>query len=80
MDPADAIQVLGENTNRPRRKSHLAARILFRKEAGCMNAGDRRLARILAQNPEATNRLIQQPAIRSDTTGAASKIPKQTSV
>lgn len=45
-----------------------------------MNAGDRRLARILAQNPEATNRLIQQPAIRSDTTGAASKIPKQTSV
>ena len=50
----------GDDTDRPWRKSLLAARILLRKEAGRMTARDRRLAQVLAQDPEVTNRLIQQ--------------------
>jgi len=50
----------GRYTDRPWRKSRLAARILLRKEAGRMTARDRRLAQILSQDTEVTNRLIQQ--------------------
>ena len=50
----------GDDTDRPWRKSRLAARILFRKEAGRMTARDQRIGRRLAQDPEVTNRLIQQ--------------------
>ncbi|MCW5558307.1 MAG: hypothetical protein KIT22_10810 [Verrucomicrobiae bacterium] len=54
------MRIPGDDTDRPWRKSRLAARILFRKEAGRMTARDRRIARILAQDSEVTNRLIQQ--------------------
>jgi hypothetical protein len=50
----------GDYTDRPWRKSRLAARILFRKAEGRMTARDGRVARILAGDPEVTNRLIQQ--------------------
>jgi hypothetical protein len=50
----------GRYTDRPWRKSRLAARILLRKEAGRMTPRDRRLAKILSQDAEVTNRLIQQ--------------------
>ena len=50
----------GRYTDRPWRKSRLAARLLLRKEAGRVTARDRRLARILSQDIEVTNRLIQQ--------------------
>jgi hypothetical protein len=50
----------GDDTDRPWRKSRLAARILFRKEAGRMTARDRRIAQVLARDPEVTNRLIEQ--------------------
>jgi hypothetical protein len=42
------------------RKSRLAARLLIRKEAGRMRPRDRVLARRLSQDPEVSNRLIQQ--------------------
>jgi len=42
------------------RKSRLAARLLIRKEAGRMNSRDRALARRLSQDPEVSDRLIQQ--------------------
>ena len=42
------------------RKSRLAARLLIRKEAGRMTPRDQALARRLSQDPEVTNRLIQQ--------------------
>ena len=42
------------------RKSRLAARLLIRKEGGCMLPRDRALARRLSQDPEVSNRLIQQ--------------------
>lgn len=54
------MRIPGDDTDRPWRKSRLAARILFRKEAGRMTARDRRIARVLAADPEVTNRLIQQ--------------------
>lgn len=54
------MRAAGDDTDRPWRKSRLAARILFRKEAGRMNDRDRRLAIILARDPEVTNRLIEQ--------------------
>ena len=54
------MRIPGDDTDRPWRKSRLAARILFRKEVGRMTARDRRLARVLADDPEVTNRLIQQ--------------------
>ena len=47
-------------TDRPWRKSRLAARILLRKAAGQVSERDRRLARILAEDQDVTNRLIQQ--------------------
>jgi hypothetical protein len=42
------------------RKSRLAARLLIRKEAGRMRPRDQALARRLSQDPEVSNRLIQQ--------------------
>lgn len=54
------MRIPGDDTDRPWRKSRLAARILFRKEAGRMTARDQRIGRRLAQDPEVTNRLIQQ--------------------
>ena len=47
-------------TGRAWRKSRVAARLLIRKEAGRMSRRDRELARQLSQDPEVTNRLIQQ--------------------
>ena len=42
------------------RKSRLAARLLIRKEAGTLRPREQALARRLSQDPEVTNRLIQQ--------------------
>ena len=50
----------GRYTDRAWRKSRLAARLLLRKESGRITARDRRLATILSQDAEVTNRLIQQ--------------------
>lgn len=50
----------GEKAGRAWRKSRLAARILLRKEAGRLQPRDMGLARRLSQDPEVTNRLIQQ--------------------
>lgn len=50
----------GRYTDRPWRKSRLAARILLRKAAGRMSERDRRIARALSQDEEVTDRLIQQ--------------------
>ena len=50
------MRIPGDDTDRPWRKSRLAARILFRKEAGRMTARDQRIGRRLAQDPEVTNR------------------------
>ena len=47
------MRIPGDDTDRPWRKSRLAARILFRKEAGRMTARDQRIGRRLAQDPEA---------------------------
>jgi hypothetical protein len=47
-------------TDRPWRKSRLAARILLRKETGRLTARDRRVAVQLSRDKEVTNRLIQQ--------------------
>jgi len=50
----------GRYTERPWRKSRLAARLLLRKAAGRMSERDRRIARLLSQDEEVTDRLIQQ--------------------
>ena len=42
------------------RKSRLAARLLLRREAGPWRRRERILARQLANDPEVSNRLIQQ--------------------
>jgi len=42
------------------RKSRLAARLLIRKEAGTLRPREQALARRLSQDPEVSNRLIQQ--------------------
>src|SRR5713226_6130072 len=56
-----AMRSPGERkTGRAWRKSRVAARLLIRKEAGRMSRRDRELARQLSQDPEVTNRLIQQ--------------------
>jgi hypothetical protein len=54
------VNRFGEKPNRSWRKSRLAARLLMRKEARPLGARDRALARRLSQDPEVTNRLIQQ--------------------
>ena len=50
----------GRYTSRPWRKSRLAARLLIRKAAGRLTERDRRIARLLSQDREVTDRLIQQ--------------------
>lgn len=50
----------GRYTDRPWRKSRLAARILLRKAAGRMSERDHRIARRLGKDEEVTDRLIQQ--------------------
>jgi hypothetical protein len=50
----------GDFTDRSWRKSRLAARILLRKAQGRMTNRDRRLARLLSEDREVSNRLIQQ--------------------
>jgi hypothetical protein len=50
----------GRYTSRPWRKSRLAARLLLRKAAGRLTERDRRIARLLSQDEEVTDRLIQQ--------------------
>ena len=47
-------------TDRPWRKSRLAARILLRKAAGHLCERDRRLAKSLSADNEVNDRLIQQ--------------------
>lgn len=47
-------------TDRPWRKSRLAARILLRKAHGRMTVRDRRWARRLSGDSEVSDRLIQQ--------------------
>jgi hypothetical protein len=42
------------------RKSRVAARLLLRRETGVLRPRDRALARQLAQDPEVSDRLIQQ--------------------
>ena len=54
------MRVVGERPDRSWRKSRLAARLLIRKEAGRMSPRDQALARLLSDDPEVTNRLIQQ--------------------
>lgn len=42
------------------RKSRLAARLLYRQATGPLCPRDQRLARALRQDPQVTNRLIEQ--------------------
>lgn len=42
------------------RKARIAARILWRRENGALNARDRRLAARLVHDPGVTNRLVDQ--------------------
>ena len=50
----------GIKLDRAWRKSRLAARILIRKERGPLRSRDQALARQLSNDPEVTNRLIEQ--------------------
>ena len=50
----------GGKADRAWRKSRIAARLLYRKAAGPLRARDSALARQLSQDPEVSNRLIQQ--------------------
>ena len=54
------MKLAGEKPDLPWRKSRLAARLLIRKEAGRMRPRDQTLARRLSQDPQVSNRLIQQ--------------------
>jgi hypothetical protein len=54
------VKQAGTKPDKAWRKSRLAARLLIRKEAGRLNARDQALARRFSQDPEVTNRLIQQ--------------------
>jgi len=54
------VKQAGAKLDGPWRKSRLAARILIRKEAGRMRPREQALARRLSEDPEVTNRLIQQ--------------------
>lgn len=42
------------------RKSRLAARLFYRQTKGPLSAGDQRLARRLREDPQVSNRLIEQ--------------------
>jgi hypothetical protein len=54
------VKLPGPRQDSAWRKSRLAARLLIRKEAGRMRPRDQVLARRLSQDPEVSNRLIQQ--------------------
>ena len=54
------MKQVGTRADSAWRKSRLAARLLIRKEAGRMNQRDQALARLLSQDPEVSDRLIQQ--------------------
>ena len=54
------MQQAGTRVDSAWRKSRLAARLLIRKEAGRMSPRDKALARLLSQDPEVSDRLIQQ--------------------
>ena len=51
---------VSQKGDRAWRKSRLAARLLLRKEIGRLSPRDEDLAKRLSQDPEVTNRLIQQ--------------------
>jgi hypothetical protein len=55
-----AMKLAGSRADTAWRKSRLAARLLLRKEAGRMRPRDQVLARRLSQDPEVSNRLIEQ--------------------
>jgi hypothetical protein len=55
-----SVKQAGPKVDTAWRKSRLAARLLIRKEAGRMRPRDQVLARRLSQDPEVSNRLIQQ--------------------
>jgi hypothetical protein len=54
------VKPTGSRVDDAWRKSRLAARLLIRKEAGTLRPREQALARRLSQDPEVTNRLIQQ--------------------
>jgi len=54
------VKNTGEKPDRAWRKSRLAARLLIRKDAGKLRPRDQDLARRLSQDPEVSDRLIQQ--------------------
>jgi hypothetical protein len=54
------VKRFGEKPDRSWRKSRLAARLLMRRESRTLGTRDRALAHRLSQDPEVTNRLIQQ--------------------
>ena len=54
------VKPVGTRVDDAWRKSRLAARLLIRKEAGTLRMREQALARRLSQDPEVTNRLIQQ--------------------
>lgn len=56
----DAVKLIQDKPDRAWRKSRVAARLLLRKQAGRLNPRDQRLAARFSQDPEVTNRLIQQ--------------------
>jgi len=55
-----AVKQAGARADSAWRKSRLAARLLIRKEAGRMRSRDQVVARRLSQDPEVSNRLIEQ--------------------
>ena len=59
-DSVNAVNGPTPKPNQAWRKSRLAARLLIRKEAGRFSPRDEVLANWLSQDPEVTNRLIQQ--------------------
>ncbi|HWD21447.1 MAG TPA: hypothetical protein VHB20_19430 [Verrucomicrobiae bacterium] len=54
------MPIVAEKADRAWRKSRIAARLLLRKEKGPLRPRDQALARRLAQDPEVSNRLIEQ--------------------
>jgi hypothetical protein len=55
------VKRIGAKPDTAWRKSRVAARLLMRREAaGTLRPRDQALARQLSQDPEVTNRLIQQ--------------------
>jgi hypothetical protein len=59
-DTIGTMKSTGEKPDRAWRKSRLAARLLIRKEVGKLRPRDQNLALRLSQDPEVSDRLIQQ--------------------